>query len=85
MLLMPEMLTIVFPWVASAGTVIGWVALQKHRSASYTKQVQEIYRQFVEDTVVEIGQLKEEIKMLRQVVESYKKKCDGCPNNKKKK
>lgn len=81
---MPDLIISIAPWLVSAGTAVGWIAMQKQRSASYTKQVQEIYQQFVQDTSMEIGQLKEEIKMLRKVVESYKETCDGCPNNKNK-
>lgn len=44
--------------------------------------MQKVYQQFVKDTAIEINLLKEEIKRLRKVVESYKSACSGCPNNK---
>lgn len=44
--------------------------------------MQKVYSQFVKDTAIEINMLKEEIKRLRKVVESYKATCNGCPNNK---
>lgn len=44
--------------------------------------MQKVYAQFVKDTEFEIGQMKEEIRMLRKVVEKYKETCDNCPNKK---
>ena len=52
------------------------------KSANALDIMQKVYQQFVNDTAIEIHQLKEEIKILRAVVESYKATCESCPNNK---
>ena len=52
------------------------------KSANALDIMQKVYQQFVNDTAIEIYQLKEEIKMLRTVVENYKATCENCPNNK---
>ena len=52
------------------------------KSANALDIMQKVYQQFVNDTAIEICQLKEEIKMLRAVVEGYKTTCENCPNKK---
>jgi hypothetical protein len=78
------------PYVAglfSAGGAVSLIFARKERRAAQdiasgnaVDIMQKVYAQFIKDTAVEIGQLKEEVKMLRAVVESYKQTCDNCPN-----
>ncbi len=77
------------PVLLGAGGVVSLLIARKERKAaanlSNTNAVdimQKVYRQFVKDTALEINELKEEIKMLRKVVENYRSTCSGCPNNK---
>lgn len=49
-------------------------------NANAVEIIQKVYQQFVKDTALEIGQLKEEVRMLREVVQKYKDRCDSCPN-----
>lgn len=79
----------IFPYIVSAGGAFAWVAAYNTRKASRRKmeleadaQWQEIYRGIIGDLRLEVGQLKEQIFMLRETVESYKATCDGCPNKK---
>lgn len=71
----------------SAGGVATWVLAWREKKAAANLQsgnaldiMQKVYAQFVSDTALEIGQLKEEVKMLRSIVEEYKKTCDNCPH-----
>lgn len=84
------MLIDILPYFVSAGGAAAWLAAWRLRksaadlsSATALDMMQKVYQQFILDTAVEIGQMKEEIKMLREVVESYKSTCDNCPNKKK--
>lgn len=66
----------------TAGVFSFLLAYRKSKTDIF-KVMQDAYRIFIEDTAREIGQLKEEIKMLHDVVKGYKETCDLCINNKK--
>lgn len=75
--------------VFGGGGVLTFILAKRERKAAADMKsanaldiMQKVYQQFVTDTAIEIHQLKEEIKMLRTVVENYKATCENCPNNK---
>lgn len=77
------------PALVGAGGVLSLIMAKRERKAAANLSnanavdiMQKVYSQFVKDTAVEINELKEEIKMLRKVVESYRSSCQGCPNHK---
>jgi hypothetical protein len=79
----------IFPYVVSAGGAYAWFVANKLRQAGLRKANIEVesswqmfYKGLVSDMKTEIGEMKQEIFMLRQIVESYKASCDGCPNKK---
>lgn len=89
---MPSYLLQLIAPIASAvlgggGLISLLLARKERKSAAQVTEanaiavMQQVYRQFVSDTASEIGALKEEIKRLRDVVESYRSTCGGCPNN----
>lgn len=82
----------IFPYLVSAGGAYAWLTARKLRHAQQRKvdiEVETVWREFykglVSDMKAEIGELKQQIFMLRKVVESYKETCDNCPNKKTKK
>jgi|GEM_PF-5656996 len=86
----PELVHIVAAIISVAfggGGLLSLILAKKERKAAADMKsanaldiMQKVYQQFVNDTAVEIYQLKEEIKILRAVVEGYKATCDNCPN-----
>lgn len=56
-------------------------ALARMTDASTFKIMQEAYNMFAKDMKFEIGQLKEEVVMLRAILKDRDKKCAACPNN----
>lgn len=86
------MIAEILPYVVSAGGAYAWLraanlrkseALKAEIDADNTWRL--FYKELVSDMKTEIGELKQEVFMLREIVESYKATCDGCPNNKRKK
>lgn len=78
------------PYVVSAGGAVAWIAAWRQRMANTDKvnievsqMSQEIYQGIIADLKREMGEMKQEIFMLREILESYKKECDACPNKKK--
>lgn len=77
-------------YVFGAGGVVAWLATWRQRVATTNKVnvevselSQKIYQGIIADLKREIGEMKQEIFMLREILESYKKECDACPNKKK--
>lgn len=89
---MIEFIRQITPYVVSAGGVVAYGLAWQQRKANTNKVnieiselSQKIYQGIITDLKKEVAELKEEVFMLRKVVESYKEKCEGCPNNKNKK
>lgn len=78
------------PYLVSAGGAVAWIATWQQRLANtnkvnveVSKISQGVYQGIIADLKKEIGEMKQEIFMLREILESYKKECDACPNKKK--
>lgn len=66
----------VLNFLFGATGVFGYLATRRAKNADVLKVIQEIYMQFVKDTEYEMGQLKEEVKMLRETVEKVYSNCE---------
>lgn len=89
----------IFPYIVSAGGAYAWLRASKFRRSNEQKAEADVYSswreinrttiaeqlELIKDMKREMGEMRQEIFMLREIVESYKASCDGCPNNKKKK
>lgn len=84
---MIKIITDFMPYIASAGAgAFSYFLTSKLRTANLNKirveteaGWQAIYQNIIEDLKKEMGEMKEEIFMLRKIVESYKNTCDNCP------
>lgn len=89
----------IFPYFVSAGAAYAWFRESNLRKANEKKAEADVYStwreinrvtiaeqlELIKDMKQEMVEMREEIFMLRKIVESYKATCDGCPNNKKNK
>jgi len=78
----------IFGAVFGGGGLISLIIARRERQANIdltdgnaVKVMQEIYKEFAKDTALEIGQMKEEIKMLREVIKKQQTDCAACYNN----
>lgn len=84
---MIKLLTDILPYVASAGAgAVSYVVTGKLRQANVKKinveteaVLQTIYHGIIDELRKEIGDLREQVFMLRETVNSYKNTCDNCP------
>lgn len=72
---MEQVVTILVAVISGGG--IGYVINYKTNTLSI---IQKIYKEFVVDVEKEMGQLKQEVFMLSEIVRSYKSVCDNCPH-----
>lgn len=80
--------TVVISAMFGSGGVMALRAARKERAANtdlistnVAEISQKVYKGIIDDLQKEMKMLKEEVFMLRQVVEKYKSKCEGCPMN----
>jgi len=78
----------IFGAVFGGGGLISLILARKERRANIdltdgnaVKVMQEVYKEFAKDTALEIGQMKEEIRMLREVIKKQQIDCAACVNN----
>jgi hypothetical protein len=78
----------IFGAVFGGGGLISLIVARRERQANIDltdgnaiKVMQEVYKEFAKDTALEIGQMKEEIKMLREIIKKNQLECAGCVNN----
>ena len=75
------------PYIASAGAgAFSYFLTSKMRAANLKKLNveteagwQEIYHGIIAELRKEVGDLREQVYMLRETVKSYKNTCDNCP------
>jgi len=79
---------VVFGAVFGAGGFMSLMLARKERRANVDltdgnaiKVMQAVYKEFAKDTALEIGQMKEEIRMLREVIKKQQTDCAACVNN----
>lgn len=77
----------IFGAVFGGGGLISIIVARKQARATINltdgnavKVMQEVYKEFAKDTAYEIGQMKEEIRMLREILKRHQETCAACPN-----
>lgn len=85
------MFTELAPYIVSAGGAVSYLLAWREKKAAASARegdalqiMQMAYAQFAKDAMFEIGQLKEEVRMLTEVVRAYKQTCDSCPHKQNK-
>ncbi len=78
----PIILTILNALFGATGLFTFFKAWQKEKTETF-QIMQRVYKTFIEDTERELEQMKQEIKMLHEIVKGYREKCDACTKNTK--
>lgn len=63
-----------------SGGLITHLLKYKERNVEMTAALQKMYKSMFEDLEKEMGELKEEVFMLRKTVKAYYNQCKNCPN-----
>lgn len=66
-----------------ASGVFAYLKAYKKEKTETFQIMQRVYKTFIEDTEKELEQMKQEIKMLHDIVKGYRDKCDACTKNNK--
>lgn len=78
------MLDIIFqalPYIVGTGGGVSLLLAHNKNKANALEIMQRVYTKFAHDTAMEIGQMKEEIRMLNSILRKHREQCAACPNN----